>query len=183
MIAIMLRRARIADGMRVLEPEAGSGYIADAIRAAHPGAWVDTVEISPRLRDMLVLKNYRVMAFDFLEFENDQEAPYDRIVMNPPFERQQDLDHIRHAYKLLAPGGILVSVLSPSFEFRSDRKSTEFRAWIGSQCQVGEPARWRFQGQRYRRQHAAFGGRAQLDSLFDRCPKFQPGPDPPTWRN
>ncbi len=129
-IAIMLRRARIADGMRVLEPEAGSGYIADAIRAAHPGAWVDTVEISPRLRDMLVLKNYRVMAFDFLEFENDQEAPYDRIVMNPPFERQQDLDHIRHAYTLLAPGGILVSVLSPSFEFRSDRKSTEFRAWM-----------------------------------------------------
>ena len=95
-----------------------------------PGAWVDTVEINPRLRDLLVLKNYRVMAFDFLEFENDQEAPYDRIVMNPPFERQQDLDHIRHAYKLLAPGGILVSVLSPSFEFRSDRKSTEFRTWM-----------------------------------------------------
>jgi hypothetical protein len=129
-IEIMLRRARIENGMKVLEPEAGSGYIADAIRAAYPGAWIDTVEINPRLRDLLVLKNYRVMAFDFLEFENDQESPYDRIVMNPPFERQQDLDHIRHAYNLLATHGVLVSVLSPSFEFRSDRKSTEFRAWL-----------------------------------------------------
>ena len=129
-IEIMLRRARIEPGMKVAEPEAGSGHIADAIRAAYPGVWIDTIEINSRLRDLLVLKGYRVMAFDFLEFENDQESPYDRIVMNPPFERQQDLDHIRHAYKLLAPRGILVSVLSPSFEFRTDRKSTEFRAWL-----------------------------------------------------
>ena len=129
-IDIMLRRARIESGMKILEPEAGSGHIADAIRTAHPDASIDTVEIVPRLREILALKNYRVMAYDFLEFENDQESPYDRILMNPPFERQQDLDHIRHAYKLLAPGGVLVSILSPSFEFRSDRKSAEFRAWL-----------------------------------------------------
>ena len=129
-VDLMLQRARITDGMKVLEPEAGSGHIADAIRAAHPGASVDTIEIASSLRDILVLKNYRVMAFDFLDFENDQERPYDRILMNPPFERQQDIDHVRKAYSLLAPGGILVSVMSPSSEFRSDCKSTEFRAWL-----------------------------------------------------
>jgi protein-L-isoaspartate O-methyltransferase len=129
-VDLMLQRARISDDMKVLEPSAGSGHIADAIRAAHPGAWIDTIEIASRLRDILVLKNYRVMAFDFLDFENDQERPYDRIVMNPPFERQQDIAHVRMAYSLLAPGGILVTIMSPSFEFRSDRKSTEFRAWL-----------------------------------------------------
>ena len=129
-VDLMLQRARISDGMKVLEPSAGSGHIADAIRAAHPGAWIDTIEIASPLRDILVLKNYRVMAFDFLDFENDQERPYDRIVMNPPFERQQDIAHVRMAYSLLAPGGVLVTIMSPSFEFRNDRKSTEFRAWL-----------------------------------------------------
>jgi len=137
-IEIMLRRARIENGMKVLEPEAGSGYIADAIRTAYPGAWIHTIEINPRLRDLLVLKGYQVLGDDFLSDEwperfswiDQSRGLFDRIVMNPPFERQQDLEHIRHAYKFLATGGILVSVLSPSFEFRSDRKSTEFRDWL-----------------------------------------------------
>jgi hypothetical protein len=137
-IEIMLRRARIENGMKVLEPEAGSGYIADAIRTAYPGAWIHTIEINPRLRDLLVLKGYQVLGDDFLSDEwperfswiDQSRGLFDRIVMNPPFERQQDLEHIRHAYKFLAPRGVLVSVLSPSFEFRSDRKSTEFRAWL-----------------------------------------------------
>ena len=137
-IEIMLRRARIENGMKVLEPEAGSGYIADAIRAAYPSTWIHTIEINPRLRDLLVLKGYQVLGDDFLSDEwperfswiDQSRGLFDRIVMNPPFERQQDLEHIRHAYKFLATGGILVSVLSPSFEFRSDRKSTEFRDWL-----------------------------------------------------
>jgi protein-L-isoaspartate O-methyltransferase len=127
----MIERAHIEDGMRVLEPEAGDGAIADAVRAAHPGALVDTIEVNSRLREILVLKNYRVMAYDFLEFVNF-ESPYDRIVMNPPFEHQQDLAHVRKAYSLLAPGGILVTIMSPSFEYRSDAKSTDFRAWLES---------------------------------------------------
>lgn len=53
-----------------------------------------------------------------------------RIVMNPPFTRFQDIDHIRHAYDLLDEGGILVSVASESPFFRSEKKAVEFRAFL-----------------------------------------------------
>lgn len=129
-IEIMLRRARIEPGMKVLEPEAGSGDIADGVSAAVPGVILEVIEPVSKLRDLLELKGYKLVGDDLMQLSRSELGQYDRIVMNPPFERQQDLDHIRRAYNLLAPRGILVSVLSPSFEFRSDRKSTDFRAWL-----------------------------------------------------
>jgi len=126
-IDIMLQRARISDGMTMLEPEAGSGHIADALRQAYPQNLLYVVEPVLKLRELLKLKGHTLLAADLMDI---QHGEYDRIVMNPPFERQQDLDHVRKAYSLLAPGGVLVSVMSPSFEFRNDRKSTEFRAWL-----------------------------------------------------
>ena len=40
------------------------------------------------------------------------------------------MNHILAAYELLVPGGILVSVSSPSPFWRTDRKSVEFQDWI-----------------------------------------------------
>jgi hypothetical protein len=57
---------------------------------------------------------------------------FDRVIMNPPFEKQADIDHVRKAFSVLKPHGILVSVMAPGFEFRQDRKSTEFRAWLNN---------------------------------------------------
>ena len=31
-------------------------------------------------------------------------AQFDAVVMNPPFEKQADIDHVLHAYKMLKPG-------------------------------------------------------------------------------
>jgi hypothetical protein len=128
-VDLILQRARIEPGMTVLEPEAGSGHIADAVKEECPGAVISVCEINLRLRELLKLKGYTFAGEDFMELE---QGSYDRIVMNPPFEKQADIDHIQKAYSLLAPEGILVSVLSPSFEFRSDRKSVEFRGWLDS---------------------------------------------------
>ena len=52
----------------------------------------------------------------------DHEGEYDRIVMNPPFEAGQDIDHVRHAFQFLKDGGRLVSIMSPSPFFREDKK-------------------------------------------------------------
>ena len=52
--------------------------------------------------------------------------------MNPAFENGSDMIQIRHAYNMLAEGGILVSIMAPSFEYRNDRKSTEFRDWLNT---------------------------------------------------
>jgi 16S rRNA G1207 methylase RsmC len=35
---------------------------------------------------------------------------FDRILMNPPFERGDDIRHIEHARKFLKPGGRLVAI-------------------------------------------------------------------------
>ena len=54
---------------------------------------------------------------------------YDVIFMNPPFENDQDIDHVRHAFKLLKDGGRLVSVVCGNKN--SDRtKIKEFNTFV-----------------------------------------------------
>ncbi|MEQ8349820.1 MAG: hypothetical protein RIB84_01100 [Sneathiellaceae bacterium] len=58
----------------------------------------------------------------------DSDGLYDRIVMNPPFDRQRDIDHVMHALRFLKPDGYLVAIMSAGTEFRETRKATSFRA-------------------------------------------------------
>lgn len=126
--AIVERLMSVADirpGQRVLEPSAGAGDIADAIRAQ--GVTPDVVEIASSLRKILEAKGYNIVEHDFMQYNG---GPYDRIVMNPPFENAQEIDHVLHAYQLLAPGGRIVSVMSEGPFFRQDKKSTAFRDFV-----------------------------------------------------
>jgi hypothetical protein len=116
--------ADIQPGMTVLEPSAGWGNIVDAIEAN--GVRPDVIEVNLQLRDILELKGYKVVGSDFLE----HQGKYDRIVMNPPFEKGQDITHVKHAYDLLKPGGRLVSIMSEGVFFRSDKQATAFRNWL-----------------------------------------------------
>jgi 16S rRNA G1207 methylase RsmC len=70
---------------------------------------------------------------DFLDFK--PEVPFDFVAMNPPFSRQQDIDHTLHAFGMLAPGGTLVGIVSESAMFRSTAKSNRFRDLV---TQFGE---------------------------------------------
>ena len=134
----MAEEADIKDGMSVLEPSAGSGRIADAVSKVmgDAAANLTMIEQSSQLRDILKLKGYPVAEdTDFLEHKGE----YDRIVMNPPFENGQDIDHVRHAYDLLKPGGRIVAIMSPGPFFRSDKKAVAFREWfdaIGGQVEA-----------------------------------------------
>lgn len=120
----ILELADIEPGMKVLEPSAGKGDIADAIRDA--GAEVDAVEIVPRLRSLLEAKGHKLVGDDFLK----HTGQYDRVLMNPPFERGQDIEHVRHAFEQLKPGGRVVAVMSEGAFFRNDKKATSFREWL-----------------------------------------------------
>ena len=62
----------------------------------------------------------------------------DIFVMNPPFSGGQDIDHVKHAYKYLADGGRIVSVMSEGTFYRSDKKAREFRDWLDSVCGQSE---------------------------------------------
>jgi predicted RNA methylase len=120
----MLEAAGITFDMSVLEPSCGQGAIVWELVKITPN--VECYEIDPEnatemLRHVLV----PVTVGDFLSF---QPTPiFDRVLMNPPFSRQQDILHVNHAMRFLKPGGRLVSVMSASVTFRTNKLTVAFR--------------------------------------------------------
>ena len=130
----MLDEADIKPNEKVLEPSAGKGNIADEIKAKYPDNALDVVEWNTSLNELLTEKGHNVVGEDFLKTTGN----YDKIVMNPPFEKGQDIDHIRHAYSLLNEGGRVVCIMSEGAFSRSDKKATEFREWLDEVGGVSE---------------------------------------------
>ncbi|BBW91794.1 hypothetical protein PS1M3_18810 [Pseudoalteromonas sp. PS1M3] len=120
--------ADIEPGMKVLEPSAGNGLLADA--AKEKGASVDVVEMGGQLREILQEKGHNLVGSDFLEYS--PKADYDRIIMNPPFSNDQDIAHVEHAYKMLKPGGKLVAITSSMAGDRSNKTNKSFKEWLDS---------------------------------------------------
>ena len=128
----MCRMAELDNDCVVLEPSCGRGDLADEIYAAGVANLLG-VEINPDMCRYLSDKPYTTeTGVDFLVFADADENKnvYTRIIMNPPFAKHQDVDHILAAYNLLSSGGVLVSVVSPSPFFRTDKKSVAFQNWI-----------------------------------------------------
>ncbi len=114
--AIAERMAQLADlepGQRVLEPSAGTGNLVEAIRKAEPAARMEVLELNMALADGLAskFKGQPILCGDFLvKTEFELGGKFDRIVMNPPFEKGSDIKHILRARELLKPGGMLVAI-------------------------------------------------------------------------
>lgn len=137
-IDTMLMHAAIDMDMLVLEPSAGKGDIADAIiRLGLPAKQLELIERNHTLTAILGAKGYNPRTMDFLGYAPDEK--FARIVMNPPFENGQDIDHVRHAYDLLAEGGRLVAIMSAGTFYRSDKKATNFREWLSLIGGYSEP--------------------------------------------
>lgn len=132
----LVDRADIQPGMAVLEPSAGKGDLADVVKEAQPDAKLTVIEQNRTLTPILEAKGYAPEATDFLEHKPGEV--YDRVVMNPPFENGQDIDHVRHAYSLLKPGGKLVAIMSEGPFYRQDKKASAFRDWLESVGGVSE---------------------------------------------
>lgn len=102
----MIDAAQLAVGMSVLEPSCGTGRILSALSDDYA---VDAVEVHPVLandcRERFAFAT--VYEADFLTWTG---GPYDRVIMNPPFERGLDCQHILHARTMLKPGGIIVAL-------------------------------------------------------------------------
>lgn len=122
--------------LTVLEPSAGAGNL--AARCVKEGAKVDCIEVHiERAGALSGAKIYRrVIAADFLTVRPTEL--YDRVVMNPPFDRERDIDHVVHAMKFLKPNGRLAAIMSAGTEFRETRKSRAFRDLM-----TAKKARWR----------------------------------------
>ena len=124
----MVELADIRPGMRVLEPSAGDGAIADAIRAACPGAVLDVLEIQPALQAVLQQKGYRLVGDNTLGY---RPGPvYHRILMNPPFTGLLDIWHILYCFDLLAPGGRLATIAGAESATGASARSQAFQVWL-----------------------------------------------------
>jgi hypothetical protein len=121
----MIELAEIKSTDLLLEPSAGEGNIIDEFPK-------DNVKIAVEIYDKFVRvlssKGHDVINKDFLEL--DCPDLFDKVIMNPPFTKQQDIDHILHAWKFLKQDGILVSIVSESPFFRQNIKSIQFRQWL-----------------------------------------------------
>lgn len=138
---LLVQIAEIEPGMTVLEPSAGKGAIVRVLEAA--GALVAAVEINPdylaEISTAFPPEKVSVMQRDFLELQPGDVRPYDAVVMNPPFTRQAEIDHVQHAFQFLRPGGRLVSVMSLSYTYRSDKKTKDFREWLDVHEAISTP--------------------------------------------
>jgi hypothetical protein len=123
----MVEEANIQPGMSVLEPSAGTGRLADMIKKL-TGIAPICVELFLVCSAVLKEKGYEVIKIDFCGYEPG--LYYDRILMNPPFADSKDVDHVQHAYRLLAPGGRLVAIMSEHSFFSSHRVDAAFCAWL-----------------------------------------------------
>jgi len=114
----------------ILEPSAGQGAIIKAIHEATDGAvTVYCYEMMDINRSILEkMPGVKLIGDDFMKAAS--VVQYDRIIANPPFTKNQDIDHIRLMYNLLADGGIMVTLSSPSWTFGSQKKQIEFRQWL-----------------------------------------------------
>jgi phospholipid N-methyltransferase len=130
---MMCDMAELDTYSKVLEPECGRGDLMDAIydRGVED---LFGVELNRDMDKYLKEKPYTtITGVDFVsDFAEDENIRCDwtHIIMNPPFSKQQDVRHIRAAYGILPPGGILVSIVSPSPFFRTNKTSVDFRNWL-----------------------------------------------------
>lgn len=127
----MCEMAEIDSASEVLEPSCGNGQLADVIWE-HLPAGMCCIELNTDMKRYLSEKPYGVNYRDFLDVTKKEIGTINRVVMNPPFTRHQDIDHVRHAYDLLDAGGVLVAIMCESTFFRSDKKSVEFRDFLDS---------------------------------------------------
>ena len=138
-----LHRGKDDPPLTILEPSAGGGNLARLLAAKRTGGSkyhgeseytyrhdVDCVEVeADRAASLRGERKYRkVYCCDFLAMTADPANLYDRVVMNPPFDRERDIDHVVHALKFLKSGGFLTAIMSAGTEFRETKKSSAFRA-------------------------------------------------------
>ncbi len=125
-VAQLIELADIKTTDNVLEPSAGTGAI--AFELLKKGCAVFACEIHEPFAKKLAEKVDAVYPVDFLKWDCSRWQMYDKIVANPPFTRQQDIDHVEKMIDVCS--GRVVSVMCASVMWQDNKKAKMFRELI-----------------------------------------------------
>lgn len=116
----LVEMAKIQEGETVLEPSAGKGRISSMIENVH------CIELNLSNRHYLRSQNQIVIHDDFMSFSPEDD--YHVIIANPPFSKQQDIDHVNKMMDIAKRR--VVSIMSASVLWRDNKKTVAFRKRI-----------------------------------------------------
>lgn len=125
----LVKLANLKHDSHVLEPSAGQGAIIEAINNMFPSVNVDAYELMDVNRDVLhkAKLDFTLQGGNFLEHKF---IMYDAVIANPPFTKNQDIDHLKEMYGCLKDGGTLVCITSESWIDGIQKKQVAFRNWL-----------------------------------------------------
>lgn len=121
----------VKEGNTILEPSGGEGALIKAVFGEYDFVKsIHTYEIDEYRRNVLNnIAGAIVMGNDFIT-DHKPDLLYDRIIANPPFAKNQDIDHVNLMYSLLKTNGILVTIVSNHYHHCNFKKETAFRKWL-----------------------------------------------------
>jgi type I restriction-modification system DNA methylase subunit len=120
----LVNLASITSETLCLEPSAGGGNIVREIYKKVGKKNIICFEICEDLVNNLKKEGFNITQADFLNLGDI--GTFDRIIMNPPFSKQQDVAHVLKALNYLKPNGLLLSIMSSGILFRTNLKTNKF---------------------------------------------------------
>lgn len=128
----IVKEAYLEKHHKICEPSAGTGAIVKVAFEILPLIkQIDCCEMVQVNRMQLEnIDGVLIIADDFLTISPEYDKYYDRIIANPPFTKNQDIEHIYQMYKCLKSNGRLVTIASKHWQISNNEKETKFRDWI-----------------------------------------------------
>ena len=135
-----------ANQARVLEPSAGEGALADALRefGVTVAGQIVCIEPDPYRAEILRAKGYyQVFETRFQDWAATVDPErFDLVLMNPPFTEPGDplawITHIELAWQQVANGGRLVAVVPAGLGYRNHKRIHAFRRLVERYGEVEE---------------------------------------------
>lgn len=120
---------KIKDTDKILEPSAGKGRLLKGLNKEN----IHCVELMEDNKKFLLFDGFKVIGDDFLRhhiFTKPSTWKYDIILANPPFAKNQDIDHFIEMQKFIKKGGQIACIMSTHWINSSTKKCKDFRSWL-----------------------------------------------------
>lgn len=134
LVQMILSEINFFEGAKVLEPSAGQGAFLDEL-PKDKILKINCIELMPENCIILTKKGYSPIEGDFLSddlipLNKSNLCEYDFIVANPPFSKNQDIDHFHKMYNMLKINGRMDVIVSPHFTYAKDKKGVKFKQFL-----------------------------------------------------